>query len=393
MIVINTPYIEQNINEVIVFSDIESKNSIKKLWFKVSNFDENLILTEHADAFVVGVLFYALQCGEDIHIRGKVSQKLLHNINNYLIPALCLSNSHFKNIQVTSDQISGSNLCIQDVAATGISCGVDSFATYFKHSNEERPYKIEYLTFFNVGSHGDFGGERAREIFNERFKQAKEFAKDINLPIIKIDSNLSEFLKSRFINTSTLRNVACVILIQKGIKNYYLASQNRFDYFKLNKFNSQDFDTLLLPLLSTESTTIHSAVSNLKRTERTLFISEFPLTYKHLDVCTNPNASNDKNNCSICSKCMRTQLTLDLYGKLNLYKPVFHLEKYFEMRDRYIAEVYNSRNLDPFSTDLFELIKEKNELKSKHILLAKYIGLKSAYNSIKKDVKKTLIRK
>ncbi len=393
MIVINTPHIEKDINECIVSSDIESKNSIKKLWFRVSNFDENLILTEHSDAFVIGVLFYALECGEDVHVRGKISQKLLHNINNYLIDALCLSNSKLKKIKLTSDQISGSNLCIQDVAATGISCGVDSFSTFYRHFQEDKPFKIEYLTFFNVGSHGDFGGERARGIFNDRFEQAKEFAKDINLPIIKVDSNLSEFLKLNFLQTNTLRNVACILLLQKAIKNYYLASKNRYDFFKLNPKDNQDFDTLLLPLLSTESTTIHSAVSNLKRTERTLFISEFPLTYKHLDVCTNPNASSNKNNCSVCSKCMRTQLTLDLYGRLSLYEPVFHLGKYLGMRDSYIAQVYNSRNLDPFSIDLFELIKEKNELKLKHIVLAKYIVLKSAYTAIKKYVKKTLIRK
>ena len=392
MIVINTPHIEKDINDFIVYSDIKSKNRIKKLWFKVSNFDENLILTEHSDAFVIGVLFYALECGEDVHVRGKISQKLLHNINNYLIDVLCLSNSNFKKIKLTSDQISGSNLCIQDVAATGISCGVDSFSTFYRHFQEDKPFKIEYLTFFNVGSHGDFGGEKARGIFNERFEKAKEFAKDINFPIIKIDSNLSEFLKLNFLQTNTLRNVACILLLQKAIKNYYLASKNRYDFFKLNPKDNQDFDTLLLPLLSTESTTIHSTVSNLKRTERTLFISEFPLTYKHLDVCTNPNASINKNNCSVCSKCMRTQLTFDLYGRLSLYEPVFHLEKYFGMRDSYIAQVYNSRNLDPFSIDLFELIKEKNALKPKHIILAKYIVLKNAYTAIKKNVKKTLNR-
>ncbi|UAB86169.1 hypothetical protein INR75_09310 [Zunongwangia sp. SCSIO 43204] len=393
MIILHRPeFLERN-EEVVISSTILIDDKTDELWFKLPTCFSKSIVTERLDAFTVAVLFYALEHHKDIHVKGEISQRLLHNLNNYLIDALCLSNSHFKKIKITSDYVSGSNLCNQNVGATGISCGVDSFSTFFKHFQEDKPFKIEYLTFFNVGSHGDFGGEKARRIFKERFEQAKEFAKDINLPIIKVDSNLSEFLKLNFLQTNTLRNVACILLLQKAIKNYYLASKNRYDFFKLNPKDNQDFDTLLLPLLSTESTTIHSAVSNLKRTERTLFISEFPLTYKHLDVCTNPNASINKNNCSVCSKCMRTQLTFDLYGRLSLYEPVFHLEKYFGMRDSYIAQVYNSRNLDPFSIDLFELIKEKNALKPKHIVLAKYIVLKNAYTAIKKNVKKTLNRK
>ena len=31
-------------------------------------------------------------------------------------------------------------------------------------------------------------------------------------------------------------------------------------------------------------------------------------------------------NCSVCNKCLRTQITLDLLGKLDLYQDVFDLK-------------------------------------------------------------------
>jgi hypothetical protein len=390
MIVINKTILEKFEDGNVVSSIIEMNDEKRKLWFKISNLSEDLILIEQTDAFLIAILFLALKKGENILIKGTISHKLLHNVNNYLIGALCLSNSSFKPIHVETEKLSETDRCIKKVGATGISCGVDSFATYFKHNQDKKSFKIEYLTFFNVGSHGDFGGEKAREVFNNRFNQANQFAKDVNLSIIKIDSNLSEFLRFNFLQTNTLRNVSCVLLLQKVVKNYYLASKNRFDTFKLNPEDNQDFDTLILPLVSTESTNIHSAVSNFQRTERTYFISNFDLTYIHLDVCTNPSASGNKNNCSICSKCMRTQLTLDLYGRLKNYTAVFHLENYYERKDKFIAEIYNTRKLDPFSADIYELIVKKEQFQLKHKILSKCLKIRKSYVNSKKKLKKIL---
>src|SRR5690606_22797303 len=157
--------------------------------------------------------------------------------------------------------------------------------------------------------------------------------------ILKIDSNISEVLQMNFLQTNTLRNISAILHLQKLFKNYYLASKNRFDIFYLNPADNQDYDILTLNLLSTESTTFYSAVSWMRRSEKTQFISQFEETYGLLDVCVNPNHNGRKINCSECFKCLRTLLTLDLYGKIDLYYAVFDIEKYLKNKKIYIAEI------------------------------------------------------
>lgn len=358
MIVIDQPTITEDNQFVVISSKITIDGEESILWYKFSADYQKYLVIEQADAFLVGILFLALKKGYDIKVNAAISHKLYYNISHYLINALCLANPQFKRIKIYVSQLSDVDLNIRNIAGTGLSCGVDSFATYYDHIDEIEPFKIEYFTFFNVGSHGDHGGDHARKVYNYRLHQVSSFARKVEKDIITVDSNISEVLQMNFLQTNSLRNVSCILHLQKLFKNYYLASKNRFDIFILNPKDNQDYDTLLLGLLSTESLTFHSAVSQLKRTERTNLISKFPDTYSHLDVCTNPNERNNKINCSKCDKCLRTQLTLYLYDKLELYHHVFHLEEFFKRKNQFIGKILSFSN-DPFNIDIYEVLKGK----------------------------------
>ncbi|MCX2837496.1 hypothetical protein OQ279_04965 [Salinimicrobium sp. MT39] len=382
MIVIHQPVIKEDIQFVNISSKINVNGKERVLWYKLSGKFQKYLVVEQADAFLVGILFLALKKGYDIKINAAISHKLYYNISHYLINALCLANPQFKKIKIYATQLSDVDLNIGNIAGTGLSCGVDSFATYYDHLDEIEPFKIEYFTFFNSGSHGDLGGEHAWKVYNDRLHQVSSFAHKVEKDVITVDSNISEILQMNFLQTNSLRNISCILHLQKLFKNYYLASKNRFDIFNLNAKDNQDYDTLILGLLSTESLTFHSAVSQLKRTERTNFISTFPDTYSHLDVCTNPNERNNKINCSKCDKCLRTQLTLDLYDKLELYHDVFHLEEFYKRKNQFIGKILNFPN-DPFNIDIYEVLKEKKlynriywSYKIKYKMRSKTLGIK-----------------
>lgn len=380
MIYINLPKVETEDNVSTISSLIEFKDGNKKLWYDVpSNFAQYLV-TENVDAFLVGILFRALNEGEDIQLRGAVSSKLFYNLNHYIIPALCLASPELKKIKVIPDSLNTKDLNLANTAGTGLSCGVDSFATYYDHIYEKGEYKIEYFTFFNVGSHGS-GGEKTSRLFDERFKKSKRFADSISKEIIKIDSNLSEILKMKFQSTNTLRNVSCVLIFQKLFRNYYIASKNRFDYFALHEYDTQDYDALVLNLLSTESTTLNSAVAQFTRVERTNLISEHPETYEFLDICTSSKKYREGVNCSQCNKCLRTALTLDLLGKLHHYESVFHLDRYKKLKNSYIAHIIKTRNKDQINGQIYRLLKEKSAINYWKILKSKvYNGLSGRNN-------------
>jgi len=361
VIYINSPEIERRDDNTRLASSIKVGEQTKILWYEVPSRFEQYLVVENLDAFLVGMLFYALKEGEDVQLNGTVSARLYYNINHYVIPALCLANHNLIPIKIHCRDLNEKDLNVGNTAGTGLSCGVDSFATYYDHFEEEGSYKIQYFAFFNVGSHGS-GGDKTNLLFNKRFEKAKKFADHIGKEIIKINSNLSELLEMKFQSTNTLRNVSCVLVLQKLFKNYYIASKNRFDYFELHAYDTQDYDALILNLLSTESTMLHSAVAQLTRVDRTQLIAKYPETYNFLDVCTSSKKYRKGVNCSQCNKCLRTALTLDLLDRLDAYENVFHIEKYKKLKNSYIGHIIKTRKKDQINSHIYNLLIEKKAI-------------------------------
>lgn len=360
MIVINPPSITEEPHHVIISCQFSIDEKKDTLWYKVPEIYRSFIITGNLDAFVVGLLFKALEGGHDIHVRGAISSRLNYTLGHYVINALCFVFPEFKKIRIFSEVLKDEDLNTGNTAGTALSCGVDSLATYFDHILERGKHKVEFFTFFNVGSHGDYGGERARKIYHERLKSVKDFAAIENKQVISVDSNLSEILKMKFQSTYTLRIVSCVLLFQKLFRNYYYATGTRFDHYSMNRNELADLDMLLLPNLSTESTTFYPAAIQYTRIERTALLSEHPITYDFLDVCVSLSPGKKFLNCSTCYKCMRTQLTLEILGKLNYYDKVFNIKLYKESKNRYLGWLLSKRKKLTLDTEFIKFMKGSN---------------------------------
>lgn len=386
MITIEETKVERRGEHIFLSSNFDVDGVSQSLWYKFPLNFEKFIVTERLDTFTIALLFLGLKTGNDIKVNGVLSARLEYTLNHYLIPALCLANSDLKKIRVIAREVNSLDLNFGEIAGTGMSCGVDSLATYYDHINEKGCYKIRYFTFFNVGSHGDFGGDKARSKYLSRLNSIKNFVNLTNVELITVDSNISEILKMNFQQTNTLRNVSVILALQKLFRNYYLASKNRFDYFKLHKLDTQDYDSLILSFLSTESTTFYSAVQNYNRVERTQLISNFEATYMSLDVCTNLAGGNELKNCTRCKKCLRTALTLDLLGQLNKYKEVFDLVIYRKLKYDYIGEIIATKNTNQINNDIFKLLEISNDQKSYNFYMYKF-KINTWTTQIKKKIK------
>jgi len=383
MIILYKPQIMEEGSKTIIRSAYKLDNKTDYLWFSFSKNYKNYLVTENLDAFVVGLLLLAMKRGEDIELKAPISERLYYTLNHYLINALNLANLDLKKIKILATELNSARLNTSTVAGTGISCGVDSFSTIYDHINDAEPFKIKYYTFLNAGSHEEFGGELSRKIFRDRLQLVKPFADECNIDILTIDTNINEILMMNHQQTHTIRDIACVLNLQKLFKYYYYASAYRFDYFKLNKFDMADYDILLLSMLSTESITFFSAVSQYTRVERTENISNYEPTYRHLNVCAASNGTSVEN-CSICPKCLRTQLTLDLLGKLHLYNKVFNINKYYQKKDWYIGKVLSEKNSDMHCKEIYDLMK----VKKYNISLKSYFYFSIIH--VKKRLKKLL---
>lgn len=339
------------------------------LWYDFpAEYAEYLVL-DNSDAFLVGLLLQAMKTGEDLFIKSKISTKLFYNITTYLIPALLLSSNNFKAIKIIPDQLNDENLNIYKATATGSSCGIDSTATIIEHLKLNYSYSLNYVTYLNAGSHGQWNGEIAKKAYAQRFKKVKNFASELKLPLIEIKTNIGEILGNDFQKAHSLRNLSCILNLQKLFKTYYYASAYRFDFFKIDKNDTSSWDILITQYISTESLDFVSSMSHLNRIERTKIVSEFDLAFRFLDVCTSPNF-NDKINCSQCDKCMRTQLTLETFGKLNQFEPVFYLEKYYKLKKDFLGKIIATRNKNQINLELYDYLVLNKKLTLNHYLLS-----------------------
>ncbi|WP_221074906.1 hypothetical protein [Agarivorans aestuarii] len=336
-------------------SRVELNGASKVLWFNLQTGNAEQLSTS-CDAALIALLIPAMLKGQDITIHGPLSEKLLFNAQVPLQSILCSLIPRLKRISITATNTLNTTTSSSGVA-TGFSAGIDSYATlsdYYKNSGPKQ-LSISHLLFNNVGSHGK---EKANKLFNSRFKKLHSAASELNLPFLKIDSNLEEFYGREldFQLTHTIRNASVALLLQPILKFYLYSSAYSYESLKVEETYDIAFaDAMILPLIATESLTMLSVGSEYSRVEKTLKVSKLSHSYKHLDVCV--LVKEEAHNCSKCSKCMRTLLTLELSGKLQHYSEAFDLPCYFENKNKFIIDMIFSD--DPLHKEIVQFAKNK----------------------------------
>lgn len=318
--------------------------------------------TEKLDGFVVALLLLAMRLGEDIHLKAPISEKLYYNLENYYINLLSQTLDELKPIHIIADQFDyGVSYENKNAVCTGFSGGVDSFCSIYDHynkSNSPKNYDITHLLFNNVGAHDSSDSEERKRLSDSHYSFLKEFPKSIGMEFIKIDSNLDDILQIDFELSHTPRNISCVLLLQKLVSKYYYASAYSYSSYDMQNIKDiGDLDPVAVHLLSTETLDCISVGSQYTRTQKTEIISKYEPTKRYLNVCTDETTHL---NCSTCSKCLRTFLTLDILGILDEYKEVMDYQAYLCVRDGYMRKVVLNSRTDIFSKEIVELARSKN---------------------------------
>lgn len=323
-------------------------------WYEVDNKYGSFLECDASDGFVVGVFPYAVRNGINIEVDGMVSEKLLYNLNNYAneVTALLLSG---RKITVSAAKVTNSHRKGLGVF-TGFSAGIDSFCTVVDHRNASVGYRITHFLFNNIGSHGK--NENSERLFNERYKRLEKQAAELGFEIIKVNSNLDSVLCMDFELTHTFRNASVALAMQAYCSKFLYSSAVHYTDVSFRQLESSAYlDPVLLPLLSTESIDCISSGSQHTRFGKTEIVSTFMQSQKSLDVCVVPTDSNFIN-CSRCWKCLRTELSLDILGKLQYYDRVFSLPDFYTLRDLYVGVVLSSN--EPLMKEIATQIKNRD---------------------------------
>lgn len=317
------------------------------------------------DTVIVSFLVYAVKFGLSFYSEYPVSERLYYNLTKHVIPQMSISKRTQNNIiqinaPLTAEEYHGRWV------GTGISLGIDSFATIheYKEDCSLNKYELTHLVHLKTGAHhgqlGYYDQQKEDELFLAENKKVKEFCAEQGYKLIVIESNLYMVTSTEFgygfDTTHTFRNLGCILLLQNMFYKYYYASTYNLNEFELNlDADTAHYEKWVIPYISNENLEFYSANTNMTRIQKTQYISRFHDTYDNLHVCWYAI-----QNCGRCKKCIRTLVTMDVLGVLDKYANSFNLDHYYQDRELLISEVILLRTFDSHYMEIYKFMLEQN---------------------------------
>ena len=354
-------YKEISADKVVFSSQIDFGTQTQTLWYRLDAEYSDSFCDDRGDGLVASLLFFALMNGANIVSTLPISEKLYYQLTYYLIPQLCRCNkSVISPIKIEAPLVSTAYREATGVGC-GISCGVDSFTTLYEYTKlvPLDSYKLTHLTYFKVGAHdgqiGRYDKEVQEGLFQSQFSHAKAFCTRYGYKLIVVESNLTEIIDRMFgfYNYGQFHSyvdAGTVLQLQKLFHRYYYSPGYCLDQFLVDvKKDSSRYDGVLLPMLSTETTSFYSSNQEMSRIEKVRLISDFEQSYEWLLVCW-----LHKPNCGKCGKCIRTMLELDFVGKLERYRACFDVDEFFKNRDKYLRLIVRTKERDYWMAELYD---------------------------------------
>ncbi len=308
---------------------------------------EIFVNPESSDCFLMGLLYYAMRLGYSLKMEGRISAQLLWNLTHEAMPLISAYRTCVRPVKIEAAETV--DFQPGHFVGTGFSGGVDSFLTIIGNLQHHlRPEeKLTHLFFFNSGTHGRGRTleelEHVRKKFRMRYESFAPAAQMIGLPFIPVDSNVHSFMPDDVASQVSLCNASAIYFLRKGLSRYLSSSEGFnytiwFDYIRLQpvekRINMDFVEAMLCQWLGDGNLQIIPYGNNLSRIEKTLLVADYVPAQQCLNVCNSVNMM--ERNCSVCVKCRRTMLDLELLNKLDQFRKVFDVDLYrqkFKSRD------------------------------------------------------------
>ena len=331
--------------------------------------------TERSDAFVIGLLLYAMShstCEDPITMTclAPLSSRLYYQLVVHLIPTISKELKFYNSININcelDDRVINSKHAV----ATGVSGGVDSFYTLLKNKGENIPgFNITHGVYLEYKTEASSVDELPLKLH----ELAENICNELGVVFVNISSNIvKEVYRIAHEAIITPMFTSYIFALQKLFSIYYFSSGHPYSSFKICSHSSELHNLLYMHLLSSDNLSFYSTGSEALRHEKTEFISNFELPRHYLNVCRNPYIENGVlKNCSKCSKCTRTMIDLYLFGKLDLFRDIFDVDKFNRNKDYYLGYLVFKGKKDHYVSETLEAFRKK---KIKFPISARVAGL------------------
>lgn len=351
MITIKPPQVEIKNGKARLQADLSIDGELHPLWIEVEEKYGQYLCHERGDAFVLGLLHYAMRYGHDIKCEAPMTARLYEQLTEQFLPALYKINK-FKDRCDNNKIRGGYAVRIEAPLAdevehptggtavgSGVSCGVDSLHVFAKH-----PEITHGCIWHAYGVVADETKERKERSWQNVSTRAKQFCEYTGRELVVVDTNFDRGCVDglQWDGMTTYGNLFCVLALQKLWSKYYIASGYDIDDFRLTGVPASDpahYEWVLFQICSMRNISIRMDGVAQNRVEKVRDLIDYEPAKKFLSVCH--EITEDGSNCNhYCAKCMRTMLDLDALGALDEFKNVFDVAYYKEYFHEYLAELY-----------------------------------------------------
>ncbi len=299
------------------------------------------------DAAVVALLPLAMNQGKDIEVCGPLSAILEWRLRHTAVPVLMRLVPGLLSVSVKADELVTRRETPDGAVIAGLSCGVDSLVAcqdFLLDPGLADTDRITHFLFTEIGSHGD--GPEATTFIEPRWQHVSKAAAAMDRPIIRVRSNMGQFYHPypdlSFEQTMTPRAASVALFLQKGVRRYLLASGQPWEEVKVDPWTGTGpVDPILMAAFSTACCEQTVVGLDYTRAQKTEIVSRMVVARQFLNVCT----VQGNSNCGYCKKCLRTALTLEIFGSLQHFSGVFDLDAYGRNRTQYIGEILGGGGL------------------------------------------------
>ncbi|WP_293865026.1 hypothetical protein [uncultured Alsobacter sp.] len=348
-IMVNPPVVKpvrNNTETALIF-----ETSLGRLWFSVPSAYRDF-LSSGLDAALAALLFPAMRTGEDIVLSGDVDSLFYYHACGPLQALLRCSHPDLKPINVFAKRVGDRRPPRAKGVMTGFSRGVDSFSMIARHYHSRLVSDLEltHLCLNDIWAE-DNDLDSANPYVQRRFECTRAAAEEVGLPLLLINSNVGAFYRGiRFEDTHTIRNTAAAMALNNGVSTYLYASGYPIRYqTPMPTGDMARLDLIVLPLLSGTAFRATSGDAETPRIEKTRRLLDYDVAQRHLQVCSN----GVESNCSRCTKCMRTQLALDMLRGLDRFA-VFDQQEYRQAKGEWLVQAEKRRGNDAFVDEIFD---------------------------------------
>ncbi|MBK7948257.1 MAG: hypothetical protein IPK00_05850 [Deltaproteobacteria bacterium] len=272
----------------------------RHLWFAV---DADQAVTDSADPFLIAAQFLGMQGGWDIHVTGRVSALLIHNLRDFQAVWQVKDARRYRQVRLSADELlSGRSRAAGRIIT--FSGGVDSTFTALNHApDSQSPYALDT----GLMIHG-FDIPLEDPAFQSAWQRARGTLASLGMDCLSMRTNFRAVVPDLWRHTHGTALAACLHVLSPRFGTALIPSSAAYH----EAVDPCGSDPLTDPMLSSDALAVVHDGARFARRDKLAGLAGWPRGLEGLRVCW--EGERRDRNCCRCEKCIRNMLNFRLLG-------------------------------------------------------------------------------